>query len=138
MLQGSTALVTTSEVMTLTTQPIALPVVSVVLSVVLIAVAVITLVVFFIVRRCIEVFLSFLLLLLALTDLSPPPPTLRYKRSKQYKLGNEQTAMATKCKGNQEMVESRVFTNLATISRWGEGHVLICHIMTSNHLGRVT
>ena len=73
MLQGSTALVTTSEVMTLTTQPIALPVVSVVLSVVLIAVAVITLVVFFIVQRCIEVFLSFLLLLLALTDLSSHP-----------------------------------------------------------------
>ena len=61
--QGSTALVTTSEVMTLTTQSIALPVVLVVLSVALIAGIVVTLVVVFVVRRCGGLILTFLLLL---------------------------------------------------------------------------
>ena len=51
VLQGSTALVTTSEVMTLTTQPIALPVVLVLFFVALIAGAVGALVVVFFVVR---------------------------------------------------------------------------------------
>ena len=55
LLQGSTALVTTSEVIVLNTQPIALPTVLVLFSVALVAGIVVALVVFFFVfRRCVE------------------------------------------------------------------------------------
>ena len=53
LLQGFTALVTTSQVMSLRTQPIALPVVLVLFSVALLAGVAVAVVVFFLVRRCV-------------------------------------------------------------------------------------
>ena len=53
LLQGSAPLVTTSEVIALRTQPIALPVVLVLFSVALLAGVAVAVVVFFLVRRCV-------------------------------------------------------------------------------------
>ena len=78
---------------------------------------------------------------LPLPLLSLPPPSLppsRYRRSERYRLRNEQNRMTGR--DSQEMVEPRVFVNLA-VPQWGEGHMLSCRMMshmTSHHLCAVT